>query len=420
MEAPGSLSSRFLGDIGAGRFLFVDIRDPKKPEKDYTALGFSSPVLSLGPVDQGGLFREISNPLGYGAGSAVFQEDTRLSLRIGMDRSSRQGLWASVPGGLFGIGGYVQNGEDLHAAASFSAGSRGGPQISALAMASNPEAGRIPDDWFPSKPIYPGGSLFHLAGRSLAPLGSLTGGETFLGISWGLSRGSLVPAAAFVHLHGIHRSPLVEAGLMAGACSPGYLTPAGAYPSERHAAALMAKIFPKGPLTLRLRLRVQEGRAESLPTRCSSQKQDLEGGLDLRGKKIRASLEGGGTQDLSTRGRLSQKNLARASAAYRGKKLWLDGSLKGEWTDGLLTQLRGSGELEYRPGCWEGGLRLWGDRKARSLLSASLWGALVSRGTRIEGEIRLRDLPLEPSQGRIFSKDPMEYFLFCLAWRIRR
>ncbi|MDR3200947.1 MAG: hypothetical protein LBT68_05760, partial [Spirochaetales bacterium] len=116
---PGYLTSRFLADAGGYRFLFLSLRDFENPEKDYTAAGFDSPWLTAGPVNTGGLFREIFSPLGYTAGSSVFAETSRLSLKTVPERSTRQGVWVSVPGDYVALGAYTDGDEITHAAAAF-------------------------------------------------------------------------------------------------------------------------------------------------------------------------------------------------------------------------------------------------------------------------------------------------------------
>jgi len=435
LEAPGALSSRFLTDTGTGRVLFVDIRDPRRPEKDFTALGFGSPALTLGPVDQGGLFREIGNPLGYGAGSPVFEEETRLTLRTGMDRSSRLGVWVAAPDGLLGVGGFLRGGEDLHAAASLALGGRGEPRLSALVMASCPDPGRVPDEWFPDRPVYPGGALLHLAAGARVPLDTLTGADTSLGLSFGISRGARVPSSGFVHLRGFHRSALVEAGIMAGTCGAGYVTPAGTYPSDRGAVAAEARLFPRGTLSVHGRLRSEGGRAESLPGRRAPGRRDLEGGLDLRGRRMKLSLAGAGSREISSGGTVSRRFVSRASAACRGKTASLEAGFRGEWNDGAFGKARISWEAEFRPRGWELGVQASGEWKPgpgpgpqpgltgltpEPEISGGIRGALARRGTRIEAELQFQGLSADPSGIAAFRKDPIKHARFILGWRIRR
>ena len=412
LDLPGYWSNRLILDRGQTRMVAVSLRDIRDPERDFQAAGFGSPALAAGPLDAGGLLREVSNPLGYGPASDVFSETTGLSLRTIMAKSSRFGIWASVPGRAFSLGGY-RNGEDIsHAAAAVNLGGGTNPAFSGLMMVSNPGERLETDTWFPEKPLFPGGTLYHAAARMRVPFDNLTGAETRAGLSFGVSRGERTPAAGFVHAFGSHKSKNVEVNVLSGFCNEGYLTPGGAYPSLRTSHSAAVRLFPKGPLIPRAAA-ARDGYQVFRPTSpFRPSRRSLSAGAEYKTKNLSLNLEGTGKRERDAGGRESVRRSADASVRYRRNPLVISGQAGVVRQDDSEPALTAALEAEYRPKGWEFTARAGYGTAPVQAVTGKISCSIRRRGMNAGVSAEL-SRPFEPG-------DPLRYLVFSLFWRVRR
>ncbi len=144
---------------------YILIGEHHEGEISKLIIGFSSPIISFGPLSRFGLLREIFNPLGYGAGSSVFYEKTDLRLNAAFSAGSRKGiLWEPIPGRL-GLFLFKSDERPVKSGALFSLPLNSDFLAEALILTSLPDDELDFDEWFADKAPYPGGRLVHMCGR---------------------------------------------------------------------------------------------------------------------------------------------------------------------------------------------------------------------------------------------------------------
>ncbi len=184
------------------------------------AAGACLPWLTIGPLAAAGLVRLASDPLGFTAFSAAFQERTGLALDASL-HSSRRGVLVMPLPGLVGV--FARQGADGTSLGSFACVPLGvGAWADALLQQSRPPARTPGDDWYLDRSPSPGGEVTHALARLVMDAGGLSM-CTFAGASsaaWAASG-----CAAGLRLRG--RLPAAEAAFVACAVTPGYRSPDG-------------------------------------------------------------------------------------------------------------------------------------------------------------------------------------------------
>lgn len=203
---------------------WADLQVGARRDRGDTAAGASLPWMQAGPLVGRGMLRLVSDPLGFSASSAVFEEPTSLVLDASL-RSARRGAVLMPLPGLLGV--FVRQGVDGTGCGAFASIRLGaGAVIEGLVLRNQPEPRGISEDWYLDRSPSPGAEMTHLCGRlridtpSLAF--SLTAGES--ASEWA-SPGAF--AAGWLRA----RSPAAEVSLLLCAVTPGFRSPDGNGPA---------------------------------------------------------------------------------------------------------------------------------------------------------------------------------------------
>ncbi len=245
-EADGqglALTKRWLvaGDWGRAVARAAWTRDHGAPEPPEVTVGLTTPRGVIGPVTVAGAWRELSDPLGFSAGSAVFAEPTGLRLDAGLDPGRRRGLQLTPIAGVavaafadeLGGPGRAQSPLVAGLVAAWSAPALADGEVYAALRSPAPPA--VAQSWRLAAVPFPGGPLY-LAGARVA-LGAA--GPVSLRVSGNLSAGAPRGASpARAYLHGAHvrvaaRAELgpAELAAMVAAAHRGFFGLAGTSPS---------------------------------------------------------------------------------------------------------------------------------------------------------------------------------------------
>jgi hypothetical protein len=413
LAEPEYFSGRLIADAGEFRLFFLSIKDFDNPGKDYRAAGVSSPLLTAGPLNTGGLFREIFSPIGYSAASSVFSETSRLSLRTTASRATRQGLWVSVPGEYISLGAYTDGDNILHNAAALNLGkTKTGPVFSGLFMASRPQSRLSQEDWFASKPLFPGGAVYHTAGRLQILPEEISGGLR-LGLSGAFSFGERIRASGYYNFFSSYTNRLLEIHLLQGSAGADYVSPSGASPSYSRIHSGNLKLFPRRPLVPYLKVhrnsyQVYKPQAHTRPKRLFAG-----GGLEYTTRNVSAKIEGSGKNENDE---AFQKNTERAlfsSFLMRTGDFTFACEYAAGWKNGAASSRRNVLRLEYRPRDWEFTARLKSEWKPNLLLSGKLSAALNRPGLRLGVSAELTKQLAPTEEGILeFRRTPFNYFVF--------
>ncbi|MCL1817327.1 MAG: hypothetical protein FWG35_00260 [Spirochaetaceae bacterium] len=418
---PGYWDSRVLAGWDDYRFVYVALRDYERPDRDYTAAGFSASWIAAGPLSPGGLFREVFSPLGYTAGSSVFAETSRLSLNTARAKSPRKGIWISVPGDYAAVGAYTDGDDITHTAATvnFFRGKRG-PLLSGLFMVSEPPSRLGSDVWFPDKPLFGGGKLYHAGLRGQIPFDSLTGGITRVGISGAFSFGQRADTAKFYHLFAAHTDKTMDIRLLQGVADEGYLTPAGRYPSYRVVRSASLKLFPRGPVipyasAAQTVYQVYRPQTAERPERLR-----LSGGTEYKTKRLSIKLEGSRKTETDTAGRDSDAESMRGVFSWKSGRAKFTADCGANWENAVLTSRRITLSAGASPKGWDFSARLKGEWKPDLVLSGKLSAALDNPGLRFGFSAELAK-PLAPrhSSLRTINESPWDYLVVSVFIRSR-
>ncbi len=229
LYASETLRNRISLDYSEARLVLVEKQGNGSPAS-FT-LGFSSPVLTFGPLSRFGLLKSLFNPLGYYPGSSVFAEPTGLRLNAAFETGSRRGaVLEPLPGnlGLFLLkssraplktGGFFTLEEKNLEGSSF--------RLEGITVYSHPERAGWGDAWFKEEAPYPGGNLLHLGGSF-----SLRHSGWHLHLSSAASSGERAAPGAFTQLELGYAQRQILLALLFGLCGREYFTPDGKHPKN--------------------------------------------------------------------------------------------------------------------------------------------------------------------------------------------
>jgi hypothetical protein len=221
------LRQRLELEAGGVRLVALDARRGLDPV--YQAFGLETPWLVLGPVEPGGLLRELANPLGFTPGSGVFGERSGLRLESSLSGTSRRGLQlAPLPERLglyavrsrtvpFTFGGLLR----------LPLGRAG--EAEALAQLVLPPQPAAAEAWFAGEPAHLGGPLVHLAGRFALQSSANPRQPAGPILSWGaaLCAGPMARPGLYNRITaGLETGPAAAEALL-GFCTEEYRTPEG-------------------------------------------------------------------------------------------------------------------------------------------------------------------------------------------------
>jgi hypothetical protein len=187
----------------------------------FPAIAVETPWLVAGPLQPAGLLREVQNPLGFSAGSSVFQERTGLSLDLSILGGRTCFACLPIPGAL-GLFCLPMTDESLAIGLFVSAAPAAWLGMEAEIQVEDVAPAGAATEWFPDRPAFPGGALVQLAGRIRARVPGFAACGTI-----GCSLAETAPPGGFFHLESEYKNGPAEVALLVGAAGEGYRTPAG-------------------------------------------------------------------------------------------------------------------------------------------------------------------------------------------------
>ena len=201
------------------------IQEQEKAEPIEIRVGFSTPLITWGPLSHFGLARMVLNPLGYSPGSTVFSERSGFRLDCSFSGGSRRGFVIEPLPDKLGL--FLWEGEGLPskvgAFAELSPVS--GLQLEGIILTMTTEGFRAEpqsDQWFSERALFPGGRLHHLGGRVnwQTPLLHIYSSLVACG-------GEGLMPGYFINLDLRLKNRFFPLELLMGYCSADYFTPDG-------------------------------------------------------------------------------------------------------------------------------------------------------------------------------------------------
>ena len=234
----------------------------------FPSLEVETPWLAAGPLQPAGLAREVLDPLGFSAGSAVFTERTGLSLDPSGSPCPFSLVFTPVPGSLGFYAVPVMDG--CPAFGSFvSVAPTSWLGMEAEVQGEDLPPGRAPQEWFPQRPPFPGGQLLQAAGRIQVRLSSFAACGSF-----GSSFAQWAPPGCFFHVEAEYARGPLSASLFVGAAGDSYRTPAGhTAGAQSRVSARIGLEGPRARADLAWTLDVQ--RPGFLPSACRAETETL-------------------------------------------------------------------------------------------------------------------------------------------------
>jgi hypothetical protein len=199
------------------------IQEQEKTEPIDVRVGFSTPLITWGPLSHFGLARMVLNPLGYSPGSTVFTEKSDFRLDGSFSGGSRRGCVIEPLPDRLGL--FLWEGEGLPskvgAFAALSPVSR--LKLESIFLTTDGcMADPHSDQWFSERAPFPGGRLHHLGGRISwqTPLLHIYSSLAACG-------GERLMPGYFVNLDLRFKNRFFPLELLMGCCSADYFTPDG-------------------------------------------------------------------------------------------------------------------------------------------------------------------------------------------------
>jgi hypothetical protein len=357
-----------------GLRIMVACQDFSAWETEAT-LGFSAPWICVGPLSLTGLLREASNPMGYSAGSEVFQERTCLRLDSSFPLSSRGLIWMPVPGAL---GFFLIEGRGEAPALGSFANLMVGPGlgVEVVLLLEKPPAVAAEEAWLPSSAPWPGGRLLRTAIRIMADNPGLS-----LTAALGSTLAERALPGMFWHLVGDASGAVVSGSMLLAGATRSYLLPDGSTPAQ--AASVEYRLGFNAPgRSLRLRSITSVAPPGFVPRRflaCQessgiSFEQSL---APLGSLHVRFSAD-------------AEKSVARSADGAQSEAAWCAVALEAA-ADEFVAQAEI--EVDAADGLALGASLEHGkaERPCRAVLSARLEGILAARpALSVLGEVRIR------------------------------
>jgi len=195
----------------------------EKAEPVDLRVGFSTPLITWGPLNHFGLVRMVLNPLGYSPGSTVFTEKSNFRLDGGFAGGSRRGCIIEPFPDRLGV--FLWEGEDLPSKVGAFAALRPASclQLESIFLTTGGcRAESYSEQWFSERAPFPGGRLHHLGGRVnwQTPLLHIYSSVAACG-------GERLMPGYFVNLDLRFKNRSFPLELLMGCCSADYFTPDG-------------------------------------------------------------------------------------------------------------------------------------------------------------------------------------------------
>jgi hypothetical protein len=398
------LRQRLELEAAGWRLVALDARRGLDPL--YQAAGLETPWLLLGPVEPGGLLRELANPLGFTPGSAVFGERSGVRLETSLAGTSRRGLrFAPLADWLtlyalcsrsppIAFGGLLR----LPLGRAFLA------ELLCQEALPGPASGS--EDWFAAQPAYPGGPLMHLAAR--IGLRSPADQEETAGpiLSWGaaMCAGPRVRPGIYYRLIAGLESPWAAVEALLGYCTEGYRLPAGTMSDQASQVACRIRIGSSSGM----RLEADWDRRIGLPDREPASTASaflpvserwsvrLQAKAERRGEQgVRFEAAGELSTHWSADGALRREAGAELELHVESRRREGQAGLSGTWKEeGGRNRIRGYVGYRWDDLEVQGGWAL----DPASFREVSLFGELQCAGSRKGLFLRVDGGPVQPLQ----------------------
>lgn len=191
-------------------------------------VGLSSPMLTAGPVNKHGLFRELYNPMGFSAGSNVFTEKTDLRLSSSFYNDSNYFLFLEPVPDTFGMFCDLDNGKPVFWGGTISIDFCRESFISFIYSGSRPARDAAGEAWFTPRNNFSGGDIVHIGTKLCIapPRFSFTVTEI-------ISAGRLIPPGSFTRCTLSCDVTAFSPEVFIGVCTDGFITPRGDYEAAR-------------------------------------------------------------------------------------------------------------------------------------------------------------------------------------------
>ncbi len=230
-DATREITTRIFTDIGALRAVAVEHRD-ERGEAQHS-FGLEAGPVMFGPTERKGLHRIVHTPLGFAAGSDVWNERTNVGLDIAMEPTSRYGGQLELVKERLFVSAYEGAGVRSFGANAAHTGHRvelrGLSLVSAVHSAQAADAG---ERWYPRETPFAGGLLSNTAVQAV-----LRPTEVFAIHATGLlSTGQYVPPAGAALVLARYSGQLLTGAVALGTEQPRYRAPDGESPSAFRAA----------------------------------------------------------------------------------------------------------------------------------------------------------------------------------------
>jgi hypothetical protein len=189
-------------------------------------LAFEAPWLAFGQLEESGLLRELSDPLGAAPGSGALAERSALRPGSALDGAAGASVAIGQPGGPGLLFGRALAGGTLEAGVLAGRWDGRPLGLEGAIVASRPPPGVCPDAWIVQKAPWPGGTVLHAAARAaLRAQGSFPPASLLL--TAGASGCRFAPMGGFL-IGAMHvGTRALGADAVAAVASPDYRNPCG-------------------------------------------------------------------------------------------------------------------------------------------------------------------------------------------------
>ncbi|MBA7484446.1 MAG: hypothetical protein GH155_07970 [Spirochaeta sp.] len=199
------------------------IQEQEKTEPIVMRVGFSTPLITWGPLSHFGLARMVLNPLGYSPGSTVFTESSDFRLDCSFGGGSRRGCIIEPLPDRLGLFLWEGEGLPLKVGAFVELRPVSRLQLESIYLTGGAiRAESHSDQWFGYRAPFAGGRFHHLGGRVSwqTPLLHIYSSLAACG-------GELLMPGYFVNIDLRLQNRFFPLELLMGCCSVDYFTPDG-------------------------------------------------------------------------------------------------------------------------------------------------------------------------------------------------
>ncbi|MBA7520992.1 hypothetical protein ES705_13092 [subsurface metagenome] len=406
------------------------IQEQEKTEPIDMRVGFSTPLITWGPLSHFGLVRMVLNPLGYSPGSTVFTEKSDFRLDCSFAGGSRRGCVIEPLPDRLGL--FLWEGEGLPSKVGAFATLRpvSRLQLESIILTTTTDgclAAPHSDQWFSERAPFPGGRLHHLVGRVnwQTPLLHIYSSLAACG-------GERLMPGYFVNLDLRLKNRFFPLELLMGCCSADYFTPDGKIIDDwlRFGAEAEYSLFGSAVISLTYQRKVLHGLygRRYLPGWQSlgfSAEKEFKPGQEVR---ITVESAATGEIDYDQYGKSEQSITYKTAVELSNAGRELSGCFSGEWGEEELPEKK---------------LYLKGSRRSENTFFALEWRTffteVVSHSMLLEIDVKgsskagpttagsrhfylkggIKELPAEEWRFLMTGPLPFDYFFLKIGWEAK-